>query len=191
MKHPKNPAQTEDQMLEDVTETKATKRRPYKVESDEHRSEVLSAVVKRSTAQLAEADNRKIPLNDVEAVKAQAFAYLRICEAVGAFPSVIGLSRALGYSRRAIYDEIDHRANPATADFLEMFRDTCADILSESALANNCNSIYAIFYQKAVHGFRESVEIVAKVDNPLGDAANPEQIKRLIEALPADYEVSE
>lgn len=189
---PKNPAQTESEMLEDVKANKAEKNHHYKVQGDKHRAEVLGALVRRSAAQLDEADKRKIPLSDTGAVKAQAMLYLKACEQVGAFPSIVGLSRALGYTRRALYREIDERSFPDTANFLELFRDTCSDILSESALANNANTIAAIFIQKAVYGLRESVEIVAKVDNPLGGNIDPEQIRKQIEALPsANYELPE
>jgi len=189
---PKNPAQTEGEMLEDVKANKAEKSHHYKVQGDMHRAEVLSALVKRSAQQLAQADKRKIPLSDTEAVKAQAMLYLEVCGKAGAFPSIVGLSRALEYSRSSIYREIDERSFPATADYLELFRDTCSDILSESALTNNCNAIAAIFIQKSIYQLRESVEIVAKVDNPLGGDPDPERLKKYIDALPpVDYEISD
>lgn len=191
-RYPKNPPQTEDEMLEDVITTKATKSHHYKVQGDEHRAEVLSELVRRSAGQLAEADKVKIPLSDAEAVKVQAYRYLAACEQAGAFPSIVGLSRALGCSRRALYKVIDERIYPVTADFLELFRDMCSDILSESALTNNANTVATIFIQKAVYGLRESVELVVTPPSPLGESTNPEQIKWLIEALPAadaDYEI--
>jgi len=191
-RYPKNPPQTANEIIEDVVTTKATKSHHYKVQGDEHRAEVLSALIKRSAGQLAEADKVKIPLSDAEAVKAQAFRYLAACEQAGAFPSVIGLSRSLGCTRRALYKIIDERTYPATADFLELFRDMCSDILSESALTNNANTVATIFIQKAVYGLRESVELVVTPPSPLGESTNPEQIKRLVDALPeADYEISE
>ena len=191
-RYPKNPAQTEDEMLEDVVATKATKSHHYKVQGDEHRAEVLSALVKRSAGQLAEADKVKIPLSDAEAVKSQAFCYLAACEQAGAFPSIVGLSRSLGCSRRALYQIIDKRTFPQTAEFLEMFRDMCSDILSESALTNNANTVATIFIQKAVYGLRESVELVVSPPNPLGENSNPEQVKQLVDALPeADYKISD
>ena len=41
-----------------------------------------------------------------------------------------------------------------------MFNDTCADILSQSALKNNANNIMAIFLNKALYDFRETSELV-------------------------------
>jgi len=190
---PKNSAQTKDEMLEDVKTNKAEKNHHYKVQGDIHRAEVLSALVKRGAAELTEADKGKIPFSNTDAVKAQAMLYLKACEQVGSFPSIVGLSRALGYTRRAIYKTIDERPYPATSDFLELFRDTCSDILSESALTNNANAISVIFIQKAVYGMRESIELaVTQTPNPMGENIDPAIVKKYIDALPAaDYEISE
>lgn len=186
MKEPKNLPQTKVEMIEEMTATKNIKRKPYKVESDEHRADVLSALVNKSAAQLVEADQRgKISLSDTAAVKAQTMLYMQCCEQTGSFPSIVGLSRSLGYSRRAIYDEIDHHTNPATADWLEMCRDTFSDILAESALTNNANTIMAVFLSKAVYGLRESIELIAHTDNPLGNNSDPGTIAdKYSKALP-------
>jgi hypothetical protein len=47
-----------------------------------------------------------------------------------------------------------------------MFNDTCADILSQSALKNNANNIMAIFLNKALYDFRETSELVLTPNRP-------------------------
>ena len=35
-----------------------------------------------------------------------------------------------------------------TAAWLELFRDSCSDVLAESSLRNNCNPVVSIFHKK-------------------------------------------
>lgn len=184
MRGPNKPIQTEEEMIQSITEQKRDNR-IYKVQADEHRSDQLSSMIHRSSEQLEEAYRHKVRLSDTDAVKEQTMKYLKACEKVGAFPSIIGLSRALGYTRQAIYAEINRRKNPDTADWLEMCRDTFSDILNESALTNNCNSVVSIFLGKALYDLRESVEIVAR---PIEQehTASIEELKKRYMALPCE-----
>lgn len=68
-----------------------------------------------------------------------------------------------------------------TAAWLELFRDSCSDILAEAGLRNNCNGVVSIFLQKALYNLRESVEIVAKRDDgPLGPLADKAALEQRI-----------
>lgn len=165
----------------------------YKSVADEYKAEAVSALIDRAAAQLEESERRgRISFADFNAAKEQTFLYLKACEATGVFPSMSGLARSLGYSRHALYNEIDRRTTPATADLLESFRDLCSDILAQASLQNNANSIVSIFLQKALYNMRETVELAISPPNPLGENTDAAQVKRLIEALPAtdaDYEI--
>lgn len=192
MNYAKNPPQTPEEMKQELTAKRQTSKL-YKVQADEYKASAVGAIINQTAAQLEQSERKgQIALSDVEAVKQQTFEYLRVCESSGTFPSMSGLARSLGYSRRAIYDLIDRRHVPATADFLERCRDSFSDILAQASLQNNCNSIVSIFLQKAIYGMRETVELAISPPNPLGESTDAAQVKRLIDALPAaDYGISE
>lgn len=175
-------------MMQDITEKRQKKKNNlYKVQADEHRGEVLADIVRQGAQELVETVARgKITLSDTDAVKRQTMAYLAVCEKAGSLPSIQGLARSLGYSRQALYDVIESRNTPETADFLELCRDMFSDMLSQAALSNNVNFTYAIFIQKAIHQLRESVEIIARPAAPLGESVDASTLaEKYRNALPA------
>lgn len=181
------PAQSFSEMIESGERQRKTSKL-YKAESAAFVDERLSDLLKRTTAELAEAATTEpVSLQDTDEVKRRTVLYLRACEKTSCFPSISGLARSMGLSRQALYDCIWRQSPPATAAWLEICRDTFSDILAESALRNNCNSIVSIFLQKAVYGLRESVEVIAKTDpDPLGTPVTAEDLSRLYPDLPED-----
>lgn len=167
-------APTLDEMVTDCEEQKAGNRF-YKAQSGEYSKQKLSALVARTASELAGAAEREqVRLDDIDAVKRQATLYLSACEKAGAFPSVSGLARALGFTRRVLYNEIDKQT--PVGKYLEVLRDAFSDVLAEASLFNNCNSIVAIFLQKALYGLHETVRIEAVAPPVLGDGANPQEL---------------
>lgn len=139
----------------------------YKKESGEYQEEKLRELVAAKTAELVSvATKEKVSLEDIDTVKARTIVYLRACEETGIFPSSLGLARSLGYSDRALRNWRNFKSDTETARWLEMFNDMCADILNQSALKNNANSIVAIFLNKAMYGFRETNELVITPSTP-------------------------
>ena len=61
-----------------------------------------------------------------------------------------------------------------------MCRDSFSDILAEASLRNDCNNITAIFLQKSLYGLRETVEIVAKTEEPLGTTPDQRALEERI-----------
>ena len=185
------PAQTFGEMVESGEQQRKTSKL-YKAESAAFVNEQLSALLQKTTAELAEAATAEpVSLQDTNEVKRRTMLYLRACETSCCFPSVVGLARSMGLSRQALYDAIWRKSPPATAQWLELCRDTFSDVLAESALRNNCNSIVSIFLQKAVYGLRESVELELSqknVSGPLEPVTDPEERRRRIEAAVVDEE---
>lgn len=133
----------------------------YKEKSAEYQEEKLKELVDMNMAEVAElATKERVALENTEDVKKRTVLYLRACVETGTFPSSLGLARSLGYSDRALRHWRNKQPQTETAKWLEMFNDTCADILSQSALKNNANSIVSIFLNKALYEMRESTEIV-------------------------------
>ena len=184
-KSPQKTPQTVPEMIEAQTIAKREKSRIYKVESAEFQKTELAALINKTAAELVDAvKNEKICISNTEAIQRQTVLYLKSCEESGTFPSMNGLARALGYSRRALYWEIDHRSTPATADWLEVCRDAFSDVLTESALKNNCNSIVSIFINKAVYGLRESVELIATPNTSAFEDSTPQSLIEAAKMLP-------
>lgn len=182
----KNLPQTMEEMVEEgVQQRKQSKL--YKAESAAFVNSQLSALINRTTQELADISSTpEVSLRDVEEVKRRTILYMKACEEACAFPSIMGLSRSMGLSRQAVYDCMWRKSPPETAAWLEVCRDTFSDILSESALKNNCNSIVSIFLQKAVYGLRESVEVVARNEPTQGEYPSYEEIAAKYADLPDD-----
>ena len=169
----KNEAQSFEEMTEDMETSKerglsVTKGNSiYKKESGEYQEEKLRELVAAETAKLVEVTTKeKVSLEDIENVKIRTIAYLRACEETGTFPSNLGLARSLGYSDRALRNWRNQKPTSETAQWLEMFNDLCADVLNQSALKNNANSIVSIFLNKAMYGFRETNELILTPNKP-------------------------
>lgn len=163
----KHNAQSFDEMTTDMTESKTKGLNThhgnsiYKEKSAEYQEDKLRELVGAKTAELVEiATKEKVSLEDVEDVKRRTIVYLRACEETGTFPSMLGLARSLGYTRRALAMWMQKKPRTETAQWLEMFSDTCADVLTQSALKNNANSIVSIFLSKSMYGLRETDELI-------------------------------
>ena len=167
MNQGKKEAQTMGEMITTMNEAKerglSSQRGQsiYKKESGEYQEEKLKDLISMNLKELAEtATNERISLDDLEEIQKRTVCYMRACEETGTFPTCLGLARSLGYSDRALRYWRSRHPESKTAQWLEMFNDMCADILSQSALKNNANNIMAIFLNKALYEMRETSEIV-------------------------------
>lgn len=163
----KKPAQSYSEMTESMIKSKekglAIDRGHsiYKEKSAEYQEDKLRSLVAASTAELVDtAIKEKVSLDDITEVKERTIVYLRACEETGTFPSSLGLARSLGYTDRALRNWRNYKPDTETAQWLEIFNEMCADIINQSALKNNANSIVSIFLNKAMYGFRETNELV-------------------------------
>lgn len=165
----KNEAQSVKEMLEEMTDKKERGlsvhrgQSLYKQQSGEYQEEKLKDLISLSLDELAEvATKEQISLNNTAEVKKRTVIYLRACQEAGTFPSIIGLARSMGYSRRALNYWREKYPQSDTGRWLDIVADMCADILSQSALKNNANSIVSIFLSKALYEMRETSELIVK-----------------------------
>ena len=85
-----------------VKQAKA-KSRLYKTQSDEHKSDLLSKDIGSKLDMLKNIKcTQRVDFNDVAAVQRRTYEYMEVCKDAGMFPTVMGLSAALGYSRRGL-----------------------------------------------------------------------------------------
>ena len=165
----KNETQSFDEMLEDMTESKERSlsvtrgQSLYKQQSGEYQEEKLKDLLSLSLGELAEvATKEQISLSDTAEVKRRTIIYMRACLEAGPFPSLMGLARSLGYSRRALNYWRERYPQSDTGKWLDIVADMCADILGQQALKNNANNIMAIFLSKALYEMRETSELIVK-----------------------------
>lgn len=140
-------AQDIREMISDMTDTKS---RNIGTESScgDRLREILDGTL-NDVAELAKGE--RVSLEDVEAVKVRTMVYLRACKETLTFPTSLGLARSLGYSDRALRHWRNTRPDTPTGAWLEMFNDTCSDIIGQVSLKN------ATF--EKFKGFLESIEL--------------------------------
>ena len=187
MNHGKNvPAQSFPEMVEEAGKKKKQSKL-YRAESAEFVDGRIRALISKTAAELAEiATTEPVSLTDVEQVRERTMLYLRACQESTCIPSITGLATSMGLSRQAVYDCIWRRSPAATAAWLELCRDAFSNMLAETALRGETDKITSIFIQKAVYGLRESIEIVAKAENPLVPDRTAAEIALEYAALPED-----
>lgn len=162
-------AQNMGEMIQDMNETKERELSPrrgqsiYKQQSGEYQEDKLRDLITASIDELSSvATKERISLNDIFEVKKRTILYLRACQETSTFPSIMGLARSMGYSRRALNYWRQRYPQSETGAWLDIVADLCSDILSQSALKNNANGIMAIFLNKALYEMRETSELIVK-----------------------------
>ena len=115
--------------------------------------------------------NGKIDLDDLAAVEATATRYLESCRRANVVPTILGLSAALGYSRKAVWEFITRHPESRSAQYLDALRSAFAAVLAQLGLSRNCSEAVSIFLLKnSGQGLTDKTEIdlAAHQESPLG-----------------------
>ena len=72
----------------------------------------------------------KIDLDNLAAVEATATRYIESCKRAGVVPTILGLSAALGYSRKTVWQYITQHPESRTAQYLDALRSAFAAVLA-------------------------------------------------------------
>lgn len=154
-------------------------RKIYKELSDEHKNEQISLSITSRNSALRQAINApRIDLSNTEEVQTRTFQYFEACSMSSCFPSVMGLSAALGCSRQNLNRWLLSHPEHPSAHFINMAKDVMADLLVDSSLHNNSNAIMSIFVLKNNHGFADRVEVAPVVTGHADRDYDPEEIRR-------------
>ena len=163
----KKPAQTIEEMSSELAENKERQisRSRGQALYPKERSEVVEATISRlvgmSFKEMSKlATSEHISLNDISELKKRSLIYLKACEVNSVFPSISGLARALGYSRRELDNWRAKHQGTETAKWLDSFADTCAEILHQAALTKSTSEITTIFLSKALYGMTETQNLI-------------------------------
>lgn len=155
----------------------------YKELSDEHKAEVIGEDVRRKAETLRNQRN-KVDLSNLQEVRERAQAYLDACAEAGTIPNVLGLSAyGFGCSRQWLNEYLRTHPNSQSAEYINLLKDSFADILVNASLGRAADPTMGIFVLKNCAGFRDRFEIepVRENPDPLGDTIDPEELRRRIE----------
>lgn len=182
--------QTVPEMAETLTaerEQNGYKKKLYKIESDEHKSETLQADILNRVGALRELDERgKVNFNDLADVKRRTEDYFTACASAAVYPSVMGLAvHGYGISRQALNQYLQ-RNNNATTEFILIAKDIMADILTNASLFNNANAVQALFQLKNHFNHADRVELEAVPAAKEPDYLSLEELERKYRELPDD-----
>ncbi len=123
----------------------------------------------------------KIDLDNLAAVEATATRYIESCRRACVVPTILGLSAALGYSRKTVWQYITQHPESRTAQYLDALRSAFAAVLAQLGLSRNCSEAVSIFLLKnSGQGLTDKTEldISAHQESPLGEKTSTEELKR-------------
>jgi hypothetical protein len=109
-----------------------------------------------------------------EELRKRTEEYLTACQRTGTLPTVEGLARAYGISRKRLYNWFD---SPQQGEYLELVRDLFSEVLQSEALKNNLSAPVSIFIMKNRFEMSDTLTIQPlPTAIPLGDSIDPTTI---------------
>ena len=160
---------TTEEMAVQVEQQKTSK--IYKAESQQISEAAISRSIRNAIAEIESNEGRqKVSLDDSETVKALVKGYLDLCATKSVFPSMSGVSGALGYTTRAITIYMNKNPGTETGQFLHKVHDKLADVLAENSLKGNSNNIVSIFLLKALYGLRDTQTLEIVPGSPIEES---------------------
>lgn len=157
------------------------KAKVYKEQTDEHKSNQVSLSIDSKKQSLQQAMNApRVDLSNTQQVQERTYMYLEACSLSACFPSVMGLSGALGCSRQNLNRWLLSHPEHATTEFINMTKDVMADILTNASFYNNANAV-------AVFMGNERTDTIAELDR-LANIYNPAVIAKERNRFNEDYE---
>ena len=173
--------QTVEEMACQMEASKAGNRM-YNQVSAELKAQQFDAIIGQQLELLAGVrKDGKIDLDNLAAVEATATRYIESCKRAGVVPTILGLSAALGYSRKTVWQYITQHPESRTAQYLDALRSAFAAVLAQLGLSRNCSEAVSIFLLKnSGQGLTDKTEldISAHQESPLGEKTSTEELRR-------------
>lgn len=177
----KRAGQTVEEMTAQMQEAKQGNRL-YNQVSAELKNQQFAAALDQQIELLAGVrKDGKIDLDNLAAVEATATRYIESCRRACVVPTILGLSAALGYSRKTVWQYITQHPESRTAQYLDALRSAFAAVLAQLGLSRNCSEAVSIFLLKnSGQGLTDKTEldISAHQESPLGEKISTEELKR-------------
>lgn len=186
----KNLPQTPEEISANNSVRKET--RVYKAKH-EARKDYLTQIVQRGMDAIADRETlSKFPLSNTERLKEQTMVYLETCLEDGILPDFQSFSMSLGFTSSGVNNYIKRtEEGDPSRDWLVTMKELFSSMLSQAALSDDVNTIFAIFAQKAMYDWRENQQITIAVDNPLGAPKTEEEINKINERYAQDVTFEE
>ena len=161
------------------------KRQPkgiYKEQSDRLRNAAIGKDLESKLSLLNTVENRgRIDLHDTVRVKEITGEYLKRCRDDGQIPTVMGLSAALGISRRWLNMFMAENPGHSTTAFLEVYKELSADAIAQAGLGRFISETLSIFILKNCNGWSDRIEIEATQSaQPLGESVDRAALEQRI-----------
>lgn len=180
-----HPAQTYMEMLEQTQKRKLNK--TYRSESSEFNDMGISALVHANLEQLAiiAEQTADVDLYDTPLIKERTALYIRVCEEASILPSLMEFATSLGYSYDALQMFQKRHPEHPTTKWIKLLHDRFSTMLFNAGAKRYVDNASAIFGNKAMNGWTETVKIEAvQPEDPLGGQKSPEEIAQRYQYLP-------
>lgn len=154
----------------------------YKEQSDRLRNAAIGKDLESKLSLLNTVERRgKTDLHDTARVKEITGEYLERCRDDGQIPTVMGLSAALGISRRWLNMFMAENPSHATTAFLDVYKELSADAIAQAGLGRFISETLSIFILKNCNGWSDRIEIEATQSaQPLGDSVDRATLEQRI-----------
>lgn len=140
-------------------------------------SEIISA-----QAQMMERAPKKIPLNDLPAIRQAADDFMMRCAEIGVIPTLLLFAPWIGHSRRNIYDYCERHRDSETAAYFDCLRTLWAG-MRISAVDRGCaaESLSIFLLKNSGQNLTDAREIeIHPPENPLYSVSEEELASRYI-----------
>lgn len=154
----------------------------YKEQSDRLRNAAIGKDLESKLSLLNTVESRgRVDLHDTARVKEITGEYLERCRDDGQIPTVMGLSAALGISRRWLNMFMSENPGHATTAFLDIYKELSADAIAQAGLGRFISETLSIFILKNCNGWADRIEIEATPNTqPLGDSVDRAALEQRI-----------
>jgi len=129
-----------------------------------------------------------------EEIRERLLEFFERCISNGEVMTVEKMALALGYDRKTLWawETGGEGSTPTRRNLIKKAKELLASYDAEMVAEGKLNPVTYIFRAKNYFGMRDQVEHVVTPNNPLGDEANPDDIRKRLEAslpIDADFEV--
>lgn len=176
-------------LVSELAQRKKEKPKIYREIADEAKAAMISADVAFKGQILTVASQQpKVDLDDIDAVKSRTESFFAACEAASVLPTFLSLAVSYGYTREGLYKYLRNNSHTETAQYIELVRESLADIMISASLTRTTDSATSIFALKNLHGFADKIEVAPlSTPDPQGPLISQEDLEARFAELP-DYE---
>lgn len=127
---------------------------------------------------------KPVDTSNPEEIEERIFWYFQLCVEQNMKPTVTGLSRSLGYSRRTIELWKNGERRPENYEIIAKAYDMMEELWEMWMINGQINPASGIFLGKNFYGYKDVQDVVVTPKNPLGETVSAEEIEQKYAELP-------